>query len=147
MGVLLAMVAAGGAAAVVALPALRLRADYLAIATLALAVTLQIVTRNAQNITGGAIGITSVPPPILFQGTDASFLNAITMVGIGGFVLFALLVILQFMSESPWGRTTARPSIVFRTLSASNLPWLRRARVVRSAGATRREPASDPSRP
>src|SRR5439155_307964 len=104
VGVLLAMVAAGGAAAVVALPALRLRADYLAIATLALAVTLQIVTRNAQNITGGAIGITSVPPPILFQGTDASFLNAITMVGIGGFVLFALLVILQFMSESPWGR-------------------------------------------
>src|SRR2546421_4452888 len=103
-GVLLAMVAAGGAAAVVALPALRLRADYLAIATLALAVTIQIVTRNAQSITGGAIGITSVPPPILFQGTDASFLNAITMVGIGGFVLFALLVILQFMSESPWGR-------------------------------------------
>src|SRR6266480_2556672 len=103
-GVLLAMVAAGGAAAVVALPALRLRADYLAIATLALAVTIQIVTRNAQSITGGAIGITSVPPPILFQGTDASFLNAITMVGIGSFLLFALLVILQFMSESPWGR-------------------------------------------
>ncbi|HYY48337.1 MAG TPA: branched-chain amino acid ABC transporter permease [Thermoplasmata archaeon] len=103
-GVLLAMLAAGGAAAIVALPALRLRADYLAIATLALAVILQIVTKNAQTITGGAIGVTSIPPPILFEGVDASFLNAITMVAIGAIVLFALFVVLQFTSESPWGR-------------------------------------------
>ena len=103
-GVLLAMFVSGASAAAVAIPTLRLRADYLAIATLAFAVILQIVTTNLQSVTGGSIGITSIPPPILFEGTDASFLNAITMVGIGAVVLFALLVALQFMSESPWGR-------------------------------------------
>ena len=103
-GLLLAMFAAGGTAGFVATATLRLRADYLAIATLALSVILQIVTTNAQTVTGGAIGITGIPPPILFQGNDASFLNAITMVVIGSIVLFALLLVLQFMSESPWGR-------------------------------------------
>jgi branched-chain amino acid transport system permease protein len=103
-GVLLAMIVSGGTAALVAIPALRLRADYLAIATLAVAVILQIVTTNLQTVTGGSIGITGIPPPILFQGVDASFLNAVTMVAIGAIVLLALILSLQFMSESPWGR-------------------------------------------
>jgi branched-chain amino acid transport system permease protein len=103
-GVLLAMLVSGGTAALVAVPALRLRADYLAIATLAFAVILQIVTTNLQSVTGGAIGITGIPPPIQYQGVDAPFLNAVTMVGIGAIVLLALILVLQFMSESPWGR-------------------------------------------
>jgi branched-chain amino acid transport system permease protein len=103
-GVFLAMLASGMTAAIVAIPALRLRADYLAIATLAFAVILQIITNNLQSVTGGAIGIPGIPPPIGWQGTDASFLNAMTMVGIGAFVLVLLLFVLQFMVESPWGR-------------------------------------------
>src|SRR5437667_12345700 len=104
VGVLLAMLASGAAPALVAVPALRLRADYLAIATLAFAVILQIATANLQSITGGTIGISGIPPPIYYQGPDAQFLTAMTLVGVGALVLVALILILQFMVESPWGR-------------------------------------------
>jgi branched-chain amino acid transport system permease protein len=103
-GVILAMLASGTVAAVIALPALRLRADYLAIATLAFASILQIFANNLQSVTGGAIGITGIPKPIAFQTADAPFLNAITIVGIGSAILLFLLFLLQFMAESPWGR-------------------------------------------
>lgn len=103
-GVILAMLASGGVAAVIALPALRLRADYLAIATLAFASILQIFANNLQSVTGGSIGITGIPKPIAFLSADAPFLNAITIVGIGSAVLLLLLLVLQFMAESPWGR-------------------------------------------
>src|SRR6266571_4917592 len=104
VGMVLAMLAAGATAAVVAVPALRLRADYLAIATLAFAVILQIATTNLQSITGGSIGITGIPPPIQYEGTDAQFLNAMTLVGVGALILLASILVLQFMAESPWGR-------------------------------------------
>jgi branched-chain amino acid transport system permease protein len=103
-GVILAMLASGTIAAVIALPALRLRADYLAIATLAFASILQIFATNLQSVTGGAIGITGIPKPIAFQTADAPFLNAITIVGVGSAILLFLLFLLQFMAESPWGR-------------------------------------------
>src|SRR5881409_995530 len=104
MGAILAMLAAGLAAAVIALPALRLRADYLAIATLAFASILQILANNLQSVTGGAIGITGIPKPITFVSANAPFLNAITIVGIGSAILLVLILLLQFMAESPWGR-------------------------------------------
>ena len=104
VGVVLAMLASGIAAAVIALPALRLRADYLAIATLAFASILQIFANNLQSVTGGSIGITGIPKPVEFQSADAPFLNAATIVGIGSLVLLFLLLLLQFMAESPWGR-------------------------------------------
>src|SRR5437899_5503695 len=52
VGAILAMLAAGGAAVIIALPALRLRADYLAIATLAFASILQILANNLQSVPG-----------------------------------------------------------------------------------------------
>jgi len=104
VGAILAMFAAGGAAAIIALPALRLRADYLAIATLAFASILQIFANNLQSVTGGAIGITGIPKPITFLSADAPFLNALTIVGIGSAILLLFLLLLQFMAESPWGR-------------------------------------------
>src|SRR6266511_2345431 len=70
---ILAMLASGATAALIAIPALRLRADYLAIATIAF------------------------NPPDLF-------LTIMSLVAIGGAILLILLVVLQFMSESPWGR-------------------------------------------
>ena len=93
-GVILAMLASGATAAVIALPALRLRADYLAIATLAFAEILQIFANNLQSVTGGSIGITGIPKPIEFRTPDAPFLNAITIVGIGSAILLFLLILL-----------------------------------------------------
>src|SRR6184192_1728735 len=103
-GIILAMFASGATAAIIALPALRLRADYLAIATLAFASILQIFANNLQSVTGGAIGITGIPKPIEFTSADAPFLNASTIVGIGSAILLLFILLLQFMAESPWGR-------------------------------------------
>ena len=103
-GLIIAMFVSGATAALIALPALRLRADYLAIATLAFSVILQIVTTNLQSLTGGSIGIPNIPKPIEFTGANAPFLNEVTIVGIGAVILLALLLLLQFMAESPWGR-------------------------------------------
>src|SRR5262249_42784094 len=55
--------AAGLAAALVGAVTLRLRADYLAITTFGIAVTIQLVALNAQGLTGGPFGIGFIPRP------------------------------------------------------------------------------------
>src|SRR6266571_921523 len=104
VGLILAMFVSGATAAIIALPALRLRADYLAIATLAFSVILQIFTTNLQTLTGGSIGILNIPKPIEFTGPNAPFLNEATIVLIGAAISLVLLLLLQFIAESPWGR-------------------------------------------
>src|SRR5207245_11543532 len=70
----------------------------------AFASRLQIVANNRRSVTGGAIGITGIPKPIEFVSAEAPFLSAITIVGIGSAILLLLILLLQFMAESPWGR-------------------------------------------
>lgn len=103
VGVLLAMLAAGGAAAVIALPTLRLRADYLAIATLAFAEIVRVFAINLESLTGGTIGVLLIPRPIPIQPPDP-FLNAVAIVGVGGAILLVALFAVEFSVESPWGR-------------------------------------------
>jgi len=103
VGAALAMLAAGGTAALVAIPTLRLRADYLAIATIAFAEIARIFTINLETITGGTIGILLIPRPVDY-GPGQPFLNMATIVGIGGAILLILLLFLRFVAESPWGR-------------------------------------------
>lgn len=103
VALLLAMLASGGVAALVAIPTLRLRADYLAIATIAFAEIVRILAINLETVTGGTIGIILIPRPVEYDPPDP-FLNAVTIVGIGAVILLVLLLVLQFMSESPWGR-------------------------------------------
>ena len=102
-GAILAMLASGTIAALLAIPTLRLRADYLAIATIAFAEIVRIFAINLETVTGGTIGIILIPRPIQFEPPDL-FLNAVTIVGIGSAILLVLLLVLQFMAESPWGR-------------------------------------------
>src|SRR3989441_11422792 len=103
VGAVLAMVASGAIAALVALPTVRLRADYLAIATLAFAEVLRIFAINLESITAGPIGIPGLPPPIEFNPPDA-FLNAAVKVAVSAAVVLVLLLLLYFMAEAPWGR-------------------------------------------
>ncbi len=103
VGALLAMIVSGATAALIAIPTLRLRADYLAIATIAFAEIVRIFAINLESVTGGTIGIILIPRPVTFNPPDP-FLIAVTMVAIGGAILLALIFILQFMAESPWGR-------------------------------------------
>lgn len=103
VGAILAMLISGAVAAVVALPALRLRADYLAIATLAFAEIVQIFTANLESLTGGTIGVILIPKPIAYTPPNA-FLDTMTIIAVGAAILVALLFLLQFIGESPWGR-------------------------------------------
>ncbi|HEX9027343.1 MAG TPA: branched-chain amino acid ABC transporter permease [Clostridium sp.] len=60
-----ALIVAGVVSAVIAFligaPALRLKGDYLAIATLGFAEIIRVVLNNAQNITNGALGLRGIP--------------------------------------------------------------------------------------
>jgi branched-chain amino acid transport system permease protein len=70
VGLLGAMAASALVALVIGLATLRLRGDYLAIATFGAAVTIQLVTLNWQSLTGGSLGFASIPRPYsgLFDG-------------------------------------------------------------------------------
>ncbi len=63
LGWLGAMLLAGAASAAVGALTLRLRADYLAITTFGIAVTVQLVCLNSQALTGGPFGIGFIPRP------------------------------------------------------------------------------------
>jgi branched-chain amino acid transport system permease protein len=73
----LALLAAGAVAALagflIAAPALRLRDDYLAIATLGFAEIIRVVLTNVQAVTNGALGLKGLPP---FAGTAVIWICA-----------------------------------------------------------------------
>jgi branched-chain amino acid transport system permease protein len=103
LGLLAAMLAAGLVALVVGVPTLRLREDYLAIATFGIAVTIQLVALNFETLTGGTHGRVSAPRPLagVFMdrvGANLFFL-ALTVA-----ILAAAYWALERMVRSPWGR-------------------------------------------
>jgi branched-chain amino acid transport system permease protein len=61
VGLLGAMAAAGGGAALIGATTLRLRSDYLAITTFGVAVAVELVLRNATSLSGGTFGISFIP--------------------------------------------------------------------------------------
>lgn len=103
VGVAGAMLACAIAAWIVALATIRLRDDYLAIATFGIATTIQLVTLNWDRLTGGSNGFSGIPRPLSdFFSTPFSFnlwylalLSAITL------LVYAAL---DRMLHSPWGR-------------------------------------------
>ncbi len=89
LGMIAGMVSAGLVSLIVAIPVLRLRGDYLAIATLGFAEIIRIVVQNME-ITNGAAGLTNIPK--LTNWTIAYICFVI-----------ALLVIVNF-ARSSYGR-------------------------------------------
>ena len=116
IGILGAMVVAGFLGLLIALPTLRLRADYLAIATIGLAEIIRLYILNALTITGGTFTIGGIPRP----GRDISnlwgWLTGGQPLEIGPVlsnvilftVIFAVIVLVYWVFErsthSPWGR-------------------------------------------
>ncbi len=80
---------------------LRLRSDYLAIATIGIAEILRLVALNEQALTGGAFGIKSIPRP--FEGMDRPYGEIALMLLVGVFV-FAIYLFMERARNSPWGR-------------------------------------------
>lgn len=116
VGVIVGIVAAGILGLLMGLPTLRLRADYLAIATISVAEILRVVANSArlQNITGGPIGISHVsdqfysinPLPDRRYGWGSFSYNHNTLWAmIVGWTLVALASLLVWaLARSPWGR-------------------------------------------
>lgn len=103
VGILGAMAAAGLIAVVVGIPTLRLREDYLAIATIGIAEVLRLIALNAKGLTGGSRGAQSIPRP--FQDViQNNFANNVVylllVIAVVALVYFAL----EAMVRSPWGR-------------------------------------------
>lgn len=97
-----AMAMTGLVALVVAVPTLRLRHDYLAIATFGIAVVIQLVAQNAQWLTGGAFGL-NLPRP-LFDAVGDPVLWNLLYLALSVLVVAVLYVGLETLAQSPWGR-------------------------------------------
>lgn len=103
VGILGAMGAAGLVAIVVGIPTLRLREDYLAIATIGIAEVLRLIALNAKGLTGGSRGAQSIPRPFqdMIQNNLAN--NIVFLLLVIAVVVLVYLA-LEAMVRSPWGR-------------------------------------------
>jgi len=103
VGLLGGAIAAGAAGLVVGLATLRLREEYLAIATFGIGITIQLVALNFGALTGGANGLIGLPRPYfdLFAVSNAyNLAYLVCVIMIAGLIYLALERVVQ----SPWGR-------------------------------------------
>lgn len=102
VGVAAAAVFAAGTGWAIARICVRLKGDYLAIASIGIAEILRLVVTNEEWLTGGSRGITGIPRPYGIEGStsaDVAFLATVWGVVLllyGGF---------ELLHASPWGRT------------------------------------------
>jgi len=123
LGLLGAALVCGIAAILIGIPTLRLRADYLAIATIGIAESIRLVLNNESWLTNGVWGIQGIPSPLYkaIHGGARAFLAAHPGIpgwvhsliaksydwfylGLVLFVLFLLYLIAERLARSPWGR-------------------------------------------
>ncbi|MGE3873531.1 MAG: branched-chain amino acid ABC transporter permease [Parvibaculaceae bacterium] len=103
VGILASALTAGITGWAVAKICIRLKSDYLAMASIGIAEILRMVIVNEDWLTNGSLGITNVPRPFdgLLQGREADLLFlAIVWLIVGGVYL-----ICNRLYDSPWGRT------------------------------------------
>lgn len=98
-----AMAVAGFLGLLVAVPTLRLRADYLAIATLALAEIVRLILKNERALTGGDQSLAFIPRPsdgLVARGFES---DGVFML-FAGAILLLLLFLMLYLNRTPWGR-------------------------------------------
>ncbi len=96
-------VVAGLAGFLIAIPTLRLRADYLAIATLGLAEIIREFLTNDEPVTGGTFGIYGIPslfPVSQWPGGWSQLLLA----GVAASLVIVVFVFLYLLGRTPWTR-------------------------------------------
>lgn len=95
---------------VLILPILRLRADYFAISTLAFSEIIRLVFNSAESITGGSLGIFSIPRPfdgfltVTATGNVDPGVSDLTLMAFGGLLVLIALGALEYLTNSSWGR-------------------------------------------
>jgi len=103
VGWLGAMAASGLAAALIGAATIRLRSDYLAIATFGVAVCIQLVALNLEGLTGGPFGIGFIPRPFAALQGDALSFNLANLALVAA-VAIAVYWALERLIRGPWGR-------------------------------------------
>jgi branched-chain amino acid transport system permease protein len=101
VGLLTAMVTSGILAVLVGLVTLRLREDYLAIASIGIAEIVRLVLKNEEWLTNGVRGIPGIPQPL------EGFETAVQQVSFLVLVIAAVVLVylaLERARQSPWGR-------------------------------------------
>jgi branched-chain amino acid transport system permease protein len=103
VGVAAAMAATALAAWLIGMLTIRLRGDYLAIASFGIAVSIQLVTLNWEALTGGSQGLTRIPKPLagVFDTPLAFNLWYLAMLAA---IVWAIYAALERILRSPWGR-------------------------------------------
>jgi len=86
----------------VGLPTIRLREDYLAMATLGLAQIIQLFDLNEDWLTQGPFGITGVPY-IIPRGLVVDYFAA-AYFAVAGLILLLAYFLVDLFMDSPWGR-------------------------------------------
>ncbi len=98
---------AGLAGFLIAIPTLRLRTDYLAIATLGLGTVITTYLLNDAPVTGGAVGIYGIPslPQTLFPGITLPTGWTVIFTAIAAAALVVgTYALLRYLGRSPWAR-------------------------------------------
>jgi branched-chain amino acid transport system permease protein len=95
--------AAGLATFFVGAITIRLRSDYLAIATFGVAVAIHLCVLNLEGLTGGPFGIGFIPRPFASTAGDPSVFGALNLV-VMVLVVGLLYLFLERLVRSPWGR-------------------------------------------
>jgi branched-chain amino acid transport system permease protein len=103
LGLLAAAVVAGITGWAVAKICVRLKSDYLAMASIGIAEILRLVIVNESWITNGSLGISGIPRPfdglVQGRGADLVFLGTVWI------VVLLIYFMSQRLHDSPWGRT------------------------------------------
>lgn len=82
---------------------MRLRADYLAIATFGAAVIVQLCLLNGRALTGGPFGIGFIPRPFAGSAGDPLRFGLLNL-AVLALVVLVLVLALERLAHSPWGR-------------------------------------------
>jgi branched-chain amino acid transport system permease protein len=103
VGLVAAMAVAALVSAAVGALTLRLRSDYLAIATFGVAVVVDLVARNAVALTGGTLGISFIPRPFAMLA-DRPLPFALASFALVALLALGAYLVLERLATSPWGR-------------------------------------------
>ncbi|WP_373505513.1 branched-chain amino acid ABC transporter permease [Aestuariivirga sp.] len=87
----------------VGLLTVRLRADYLAIATFGVAVVVQLCALNIESVTGGPFGMGFIPRPFASLAGNALVFGLLNL-GVTALTVLGVYLALERLLRSPWGR-------------------------------------------
>jgi branched-chain amino acid transport system permease protein len=103
IGILAAAVTAGLTGWAVARICIRLKSDYLAMASIGIAEILRMVIVNEDWLTNGSLGITNIPRP--FDGLVEGRAADILFLAVVWTIVAVIYIICNRLYDSPWGRT------------------------------------------